>query len=100
MSPTQVATLLWNVVSSRLDHDDDNSHGRAYSAMEKHWLKIYWFEAFQWGRGEYTSLHPSAVATIVELETILATKMKIHEEEYYTKQEEQVVKTVRGRKKG
>ena len=108
MKATNVATLLWNALSNRLDDTSFSGSSsltrgkKAFTLIEKRNLKIYWLECFQWGKQEkeeegkeednagdddshdsqqrHHLQPPDRRGMMIDLEEILAAKLKITKE--------------------
>ena len=108
MKATNVATLLWNALSSRLDDTSFSGSSsftrgkKAFTLIEKRNLKIYWLECFQGGKQEegkegneednagdddshdsqqrHHLQSPNRRGMMIDLEEILAAKLKITKE--------------------
>jgi hypothetical protein len=103
MKDTNVATLLWNALSTRLDDDSYSSRyaaagsggsstttrkSKSLTTIEKRNLKIYWLECFVGGRhqeeeaedDESQSPDPRRRQGMIDMEEILAAKLRITKE--------------------
>jgi hypothetical protein len=103
MKDTNVATLLWDALSSRLDDDSYSSRyaaavgggsstttrkSKSWTTIEKRNLKMYWLECFVWGRHQEEEAEHDETKSpdrrrrqgMIDMEEILAAKLRITKE--------------------